>query len=522
MKIRKILSAAAVIAVVAVSGYALTPEHQEFGTGPAQFLMTKDEAARWKSISSDADAQAFIDLFWAKRDPSPGTPRNEYREQFDARVKYADEHFAQTRRKGSVTDRGRVFVLFGPPTHLEKAGMGGENGPGFNDIGNRPQEEQPKYIFVYEGAAAQESFGTSNRVTIPFVDKFNTNEFTLERGAGSIAKDADRAIQRALVSPALTEAPKYGAAAPRPAAAAPAAVAAAPASNAPLTDFRTPAYKTAVSDFSAAKTNPYAAKPLFATWGEYVTPSGEYFVPVSLYMPASAGVAAGDLTFFGVVSDESGKPVAVYEEPAKVEVTPTTNEGNRLTPGVHFDKSLTLPAGKYKATFGLASAGTPVSMVTTDLNLSGSIDQAAEGISQLILSNDIHPLPQAQLATDPFAFGGIKVVPKSDRTFTPNDDLWVFLELRNPGKSETNVPKVQMKMDLEGTDMAGKKVKMSSPPAEVETTELKGVPGHYGIGQSIPLASFKPGNYTMTVKVNDTVNKQSYTASQAFKIVDAK
>ena len=65
-----------------VSSFALSFEYLEWGRGPAHFLMTKEEAAQWKTISSDEDAKAFIALFWARRDPTPATPLNEYQEQF--------------------------------------------------------------------------------------------------------------------------------------------------------------------------------------------------------------------------------------------------------------------------------------------------------------------------------------------------------------------------------------------------------------------------------------------------------
>src|SRR6185295_12184350 len=105
-------------------------------------------------------------------------------------------------------------------------------------------------------------------------------------------------------------------------------------------------------------------------------------------------------------------------------------------------------------------------------------------------------------ATDPFAFGGVKVVPKADKVFHPADELWYFFELRNPGVGEAaapaagtvpvnavaSTPKIQLKIDVEGTDTKGQKHKMAAPPREVEAVEMKGVPGHYGIGSSIPLS----------------------------------
>jgi len=69
-----------------------------------------------------------------------------------------------------------------------------------------------------------------------------------------------------------------------------------------------------------------------------------------------------------------------------------------------------------------------------------------------------------------------------------------------------------------GKTTAGKEVEMTAPPRSVDAQELKGVPGHYGVGSSIPLATVAPGNYTLKVKVTDTVKKVSYNLSDEFKV----
>src|SRR5262249_50887020 len=112
-KTTRVLLAFAVTAAFAVSGFAaLSDQNAEFGKGPASFLMTKDEAAQWKNIQTDADAQAFIAKFWARRGGQS------FKDGFDARVKYADEHFQQGRRKGSLTDRGHVIIVLGGPAKV--------------------------------------------------------------------------------------------------------------------------------------------------------------------------------------------------------------------------------------------------------------------------------------------------------------------------------------------------------------------------------------------------------------------
>ncbi|HEX3582844.1 MAG TPA: GWxTD domain-containing protein, partial [Thermoanaerobaculia bacterium] len=119
MKALTRISLAIAIAAMATSGFAqLSKEYTDFGNGPATWIMTNEEKAQWKGIQTDADAKAFIDLFWARRDPTPGTPRNEFKESFDQRVQYADEHFAAGRTRGAMTDPGRVLIVLGPPTRM--------------------------------------------------------------------------------------------------------------------------------------------------------------------------------------------------------------------------------------------------------------------------------------------------------------------------------------------------------------------------------------------------------------------
>ena len=77
----------AAVLISASASAQVSYRYADWADGPVKFLMTKVEMKQWKTIHSDADAQAFIDLFWARRDPTPDTPRNEFRDEFDARVK---------------------------------------------------------------------------------------------------------------------------------------------------------------------------------------------------------------------------------------------------------------------------------------------------------------------------------------------------------------------------------------------------------------------------------------------------
>lgn len=533
MKIRTFLAALIVVSLGA-SAFALSPEYTEWGAGPVQHLMTKEEAAKWKTITTDDEAKTFALLFWARRDPTPDTPKNEFREEYERRVATTDINFTEGNGvRGAMTERGKTFILHGMPKKIERTGGQRESAlPGMPGAGTTSTDTSAMdpfaaggstsstegFVWTYEGDEARERFGRA-RAQLRFVDRNGKNVYTLERGGPDVARAQTRAIEEAIKQPNLTAPPSFGAAAAAPAAAetsipdAPVAV---------QTELTTESLKAAVAEFRAAAKNPYEKKA-YTTWGEYVTAEGEYFVPVQVYVPKSAGLSASqNLTFFGVVQDESGRNIYAFEEPATL---------NASKDDFFIDRSLTgVPAGKHRGFFGLAANGTPVAITSSDMTLAGTLDKEATSVSQLILSNNVYPLTEAQRANDPYAFGGLKVVPKGDRAFRPADELWYFIELRNPGLAEVGpapeggsapvAPKVQLKVDVEGTAKDGKKVKMSAPPREIEAIEVKGVPGHYGIGSAIPLSTFRPGDYTINVKVIDTVKKASYTMTEKFSVVE--
>lgn len=518
MKLRSFVTAALLVCLAATAVAQLSAENTAWGQGAYQFLMTKEEAAAWKAVKTDADAKAFIDLFWARRDPTPATPVNEYRNEIEGRIQYADKNFAERRTKGSLTDRGRILVLHGAPKRMATTGPAapGMSSPTSEDDGTvtGAMQEVPSVTWLYEDATTKEIFGVP-RAQISFSNA-SRDEFKLDRAAVNLRQAQERAIAKAITQPNLTSAPAFAAAAPAP------EPVAAPAAPAAVTQLTTDALRTAVAELKAAAANPYANKA-YATWGEYVTAQGQTFVPVGLYVPKAAGIS-GDVTFFGVVEDTTGKSVLAFEQPATLAASKDD---------FFVDKSITLPAGKHRGIFGLAQNGKVVALTTADMELAGNLDKDATAISQLILSNNIYPLQTSQKADDPFSFGGVRVVPKADRAFRPSDELWYFFELRNPGLPETadavpvnsteppqRLPKIQVKLDVTGKTADGKPVKMSAPPAETTAIEMKGVPGHYGVGNAIPLASFKPGDYTFNVKVIDTIKKQSYTLSQDFKVIE--
>ncbi len=510
MKTRNLLMAAVFLAASVTSGFAaLSPAKADWGKGPVQYIMTNEEKAAWKALQTDADADAFIELFWARRDPTPTTPRNEFREEFEARVKEADNQFSYGRKNGSMTDPGRMLIVFGNPTTAKRSSSPGNSQPGTRqtmrdtEIGSALNDSgTADMTWTYEGDLAQKIFGAP-RLEVQFHDQYGDRDFKLATPlVGVNSSIAQRRIESFITQPGLTKAPTFQAAGAAPVAPPPAAAAA--------SGLKTAALEAAVVEAKGGKGNNHGAAFAYA---ELISPAGEPFVPVVVYVPAAAGIAAdGADTIFGAIEDASGKRVTMFEEPAKLTASRTD---------FFVDKTLTLESGKYTAVVGLAKGGQPVLVTTGPIEVTGPSKEAV-GTSRLILSDNVYELGTAEPPKSPFAFGKLKIVPKGNLVFKSSDELNYFVEVNNPGiDTATNMPKLQYKLDLTG---GPDKKTISAPLQEAAALPLTGTPGpgHFAILSAIPLAevkpALKPGDYTLKMKIVDMVSKQSYTIEQSFKV----
>lgn len=97
----------------------LGPGYAEWLIGPIARLVTREEADEYLILSSDEEAQAFIDEFWARRDINGDVPGNPQRELFEERAAEADKQFSEAQIRGRNTDRGTLYVLYGPPEEVD-------------------------------------------------------------------------------------------------------------------------------------------------------------------------------------------------------------------------------------------------------------------------------------------------------------------------------------------------------------------------------------------------------------------
>lgn len=97
----------------------LAPVHQQF-LDDVHWIITPTEKDVFLRLQSDERRDRFAEQFWVVRDPTPGTPANEYMDLHHERLEYVEKHFGRdTPRAAWRTDRGRYYMLLGEPMSMK-------------------------------------------------------------------------------------------------------------------------------------------------------------------------------------------------------------------------------------------------------------------------------------------------------------------------------------------------------------------------------------------------------------------
>jgi GWxTD domain-containing protein len=149
---------------------ALTTPYRKWLNEDVVYIITDEERATFKSLQTDEEREQFIEQFWLRRDPTPDTVENEFREEHYRRIAYANEHFASL-VPGWKTDRGRIYITYGPPDEIEDHSSGGSYQRPAAEGGGTTSTfpfQQWRYRFI-------EGVGTN--VIVEFVDPAMTGEY---------------------------------------------------------------------------------------------------------------------------------------------------------------------------------------------------------------------------------------------------------------------------------------------------------------------------------------------------------
>ena len=202
----KMLAVATILMIAAVAEAGLSKSAQEWRRGPEKFLMTNEEEKSWKSVTTDEAAANFIDLFWARRDSTPGTPRNEFREEFLTRVRFSDSSFPEKKRRGALTDRGQVYIVLGPPEKGSREAMGIAAPSGMSQASSRSADS-----IVWNWTREEAKALGMLKIHATFNQIVGTDTYVRDTKRGEFSNVSALVIQRNVVNPSLTEVPDWAA-----------------------------------------------------------------------------------------------------------------------------------------------------------------------------------------------------------------------------------------------------------------------------------------------------------------------
>jgi GWxTD domain-containing protein len=148
------------------------------------YISTTKEREVFQKLQSDEDRDRFIEEFWNQRDPTPGTPRNEFKEEHYRRIEFANKTFGRgTPFQGWRTERGRIYVILGPPVDVEKV---------------ISSDAYPMELWYYAGNPAM---GQASNFRLLFFQKNGAGDYYLYNPGGNSPKDLVGNPRRAPVKP---------------------------------------------------------------------------------------------------------------------------------------------------------------------------------------------------------------------------------------------------------------------------------------------------------------------------------
>jgi bla regulator protein blaR1 len=148
-------------ALAAMSGY------DKWLNQDAVYIIDDAERAAFLRLTTDPERDKFIEQFWLRRDPTPGTAENEFKDEHYRRMAFADRHFrTASGRPGWQTDRGHMYIVYGPPDEIE----------------DHPKGSQARYateVWMYHHVE-----GIGDNVTVTFMDQTGRGDYRMAPGNG--------------------------------------------------------------------------------------------------------------------------------------------------------------------------------------------------------------------------------------------------------------------------------------------------------------------------------------------------
>jgi GWxTD domain-containing protein len=479
-------------AAVAHSRAQMPSTDEDWANSPESYFLTSEERTEWRGLSSQESRQDFIERYWLKRDPSPGTSDNEFRNLVRERIRIADARYRIEKTPGSRTRQGFVFIVFGTPARVQQQSAV-PPGPSRPPVAGSPSPpvgliEGTEHVFtwLYERDRTPrvlEALGIPT-LSINIVMEPHRHKDELQQ-PGLVNEYRERLARKSIVNPDLV-----------PAASAPAVEAAPAPVTLPLSREARGILEKAVAQGAPDD----VTRPVFGSailWGERNAPETLTWV----FIPGKDG-GSEKMNFHALVRPQEGGPeILAGSQPVAPSTTLPTAKPGRVVM-----RRLDLPPGNYSAALAVTDEkDRPLASATLPLRIPALEKDLA--VSSLLLSAGVSPPEKAGEGT--FVFGTVEVLPRADAEFSRSESLWYFVQLANVEDAEKITQEIQLRR--------GAQTVASQPPSPAKLQEL--APGRYAFGYEIPLTGLAPGNYMLYVTVRDAGGRSAVRRAD-FRVVD--
>jgi GWxTD domain-containing protein len=481
------------------------------------YIITDEERRAFLELSTNEEREQYVEDFWRRRNPDPESPTNAFKEEHYRRIAYANEHFASG-IPGWKTDRGRIYIIWGPPDEFESHPTGG--------TWNRPMEQGGGSTTTYPWELWRYRYleGIGENVEIEFVDPTGSGEFQITNDP--CAKDAMTHVPGA--SPSLsemmgmsTQASRFtntnGTTCPMPMGGLPAS-----ANEFDTLDrfFRVQQAPQHFKDLEEKVMSQMVANQLhFEYRTDFLRATSDTdLVPITveirngdLGFQNKQGVESAVLDVYARISNLTGRTIQTFDDVISLNVPDSLFASSRDIPSV-YQKSVPLRAGLYRLDIVIKDTQSgKIGIVGTALRVPHFEEEKLDA-SSLILADLIEPLASRQIGSGQFALNSYKVRPRLNQEFSASDKLGVYLQLYNLKVDEvTHKTKVSVAYRITKDE--------KEVWSAVETPEhlLQGGE-QLTIERFLPVSSLSPGRYTVEVISIDMLTNQTVTRSAAFSV----
>jgi len=492
------------------------------------YIISPEERHSFLHLATNEEREQFIEAFWQRRNPDPDSPENTFKEEHYRRIAYTNEHFASG-IPGWKTDRGRIYIMWGPPDEIDAHPTGG-NWDRPSDQGGGSTTTYPYEDWRYRHLEGE---GLGENVELEFVDPTSTGEYHITMDPSE--KDALLRVPGA----GLTMAESMGLADK--------------SSRFSNTDGTAMAENQPGEGMQSGNSNEFSRIELMANimrpppvkfkdLEALVTSrlvrdqlkfdyrfdflritSDTVLVPVTVQIPVRQlsfqekdGVDSASMNIFARITTLSGRIVQTFEDTLRADYPVALLQKSLGTSRI-YQKAVPLSPGLYRLDVVVKDVNSGnVGVVNTRLAVPRFQDDELSS-SSLILADDIQRVSTQDIGLGQFVLGDVKVRPRLDQTFAVNDSIGVFLQVYNL-KVDDKTHKADASVEYRVT-----KEKETVPALKFDIPAEK-VPQHgeeMTIENRITLASLPPGKYQLAVAVTDNLAKQTITPTTDFTVKPA-